>query len=262
MSRRIYGTTVGTNLNPQKTAEAISDHIAQAVVASGGRVYVGSGEMPEGYNVQIDPEGEILDLASLMTEDEVEEAIDKALDDFKPPASGGENADIYTVVAEGGEQWIGFTYEELGITSIVDLKALQLAGRGLFYNHESDTNAVACFVKTKPEASVAYGKLIDSTLNVAVPHKEGEAPQRASFATDKAEYIEKISQNQYQNNDFSQVRVTAIGLHYLQSASDSGYLILPSRYIDWYGDNGIYMGLPAGYTWQPGATFTVKIWRW
>ena len=58
------------------------------VGGKGSGIYIGSGDMPEGFDVQIDPEGEVLDLASLMTEDEVEEAIDKALDDFKPPASG------------------------------------------------------------------------------------------------------------------------------------------------------------------------------
>ena len=58
------------------------------VGGKGSGIYIGSGDMPEGFDVQIDPEGEILDLAALMTEDEVEEAIDKALDDFKPPASG------------------------------------------------------------------------------------------------------------------------------------------------------------------------------
>ena len=44
---KIIGVTVGTPMNPQKFAEA---------GVSG--VYVGSGEMPEGYNVQIDPNGE------------------------------------------------------------------------------------------------------------------------------------------------------------------------------------------------------------
>lgn len=59
------------------------------VSVKGSGIYIGSGEMPEGYNVQIDPEGEILDLASLMTEGDVEQAIEDALEDFEPPESGG-----------------------------------------------------------------------------------------------------------------------------------------------------------------------------
>jgi hypothetical protein len=55
----------------------------------GSGIYIGSGEMPEGYNVQIDPEGEVLDLASLQTDDDVKKAIEEALEGFEPPESGG-----------------------------------------------------------------------------------------------------------------------------------------------------------------------------
>ena len=59
------------------------------VSVKGSGIYIGSGEMPKGYNVQIDLEGEILDLASLVTEDDVERSIEDALEDFVPPESGG-----------------------------------------------------------------------------------------------------------------------------------------------------------------------------
>lgn len=59
------------------------------VSAIGSGIYIGSGEMPEGYNVQIDPEGEVVDLASLMSDDDVEQAIEDALEDLGPPESGG-----------------------------------------------------------------------------------------------------------------------------------------------------------------------------
>lgn len=48
MSRKIIGNTVGTTLNPKKIGGT-----------GGSGVYVGSGEMPDGYNIQIDPSGEV-----------------------------------------------------------------------------------------------------------------------------------------------------------------------------------------------------------
>lgn len=42
-------------------------------------VYVGSGEMPEGYNIQIDLEGETADLDKLATKEYVSTAINEAL---------------------------------------------------------------------------------------------------------------------------------------------------------------------------------------
>ena len=59
------------------------------VGGKGSGIYIGSGEMPEGYNVQIDPEGEVLDLASLQTDEDVKKTIEEALEDFEPPESGG-----------------------------------------------------------------------------------------------------------------------------------------------------------------------------
>ncbi len=53
-------------------------------------VYVGSGEMPEGYNVQIDPTGEAPSADEFVTEAELAAAVKKALEDF---AGGGEVAD-------------------------------------------------------------------------------------------------------------------------------------------------------------------------
>lgn len=76
--RKIIGQTVGTPLNPDKFGGHVSDEqIAQAVAGymaehpaspSGGGVYVGSGEMPDGYNAQIDPDGEVLDLEEIIEE--------------------------------------------------------------------------------------------------------------------------------------------------------------------------------------------------
>ena len=44
MSKKIYGVPVATPLSPKKIVSA--------------QIYTGSGEMPEGYTFQIDPEGE------------------------------------------------------------------------------------------------------------------------------------------------------------------------------------------------------------
>ena len=76
----------------------LSDHFGAfgegIVVPTGrGNIYIGSGDMPEECDVQIDLNGKILDLASLMTEGEVDQAIEEALEDFEPPESGG------------GEEW-------------------------------------------------------------------------------------------------------------------------------------------------------------
>ena len=64
-------------------------NVEREVGGKGSGIYIGSGDMPEGCNAQIDLDGKILDLASLMTEDEVERSIEDALEDFEPPKSGG-----------------------------------------------------------------------------------------------------------------------------------------------------------------------------
>ena len=58
-------------------------------VPKGSGIYIGSGDMPEGYDVQIDPEGEPLDLDSFTTDEELEAAIRNALAEFEPPESDG-----------------------------------------------------------------------------------------------------------------------------------------------------------------------------
>lgn len=65
------------------------DEKGNVEIKGGSGIYIGSGEMPEGYNVQIDPNGEVLDLASLVSEDDVEQVIKDALEDLGPPESGG-----------------------------------------------------------------------------------------------------------------------------------------------------------------------------
>ena len=59
------------------------------VGGKGSGIYIGSGDMPEGCNAQIDLSGKILDLASLMTEDEVERSIEEAMEDLELPESDG-----------------------------------------------------------------------------------------------------------------------------------------------------------------------------
>ena len=54
-------------------------------------VYVGSGEMPDGYNVQIDPDGEPLDF--VIDPEAIKTAVDEYLDE-NPPAQGA--PDTYT----------------------------------------------------------------------------------------------------------------------------------------------------------------------
>lgn len=102
MSNTIYGTPVGTPISPKKIEEVLNPvktvngqapdengNVEIEVSGSGSCIYIGSGEMPEGYNVQIDPEGEVVDLANLPTSEDMKEAIDNALKDFEPETSGG-----------------------------------------------------------------------------------------------------------------------------------------------------------------------------
>lgn len=58
-------------------------------------VYVGPGEMPEGCNVQIDPEGELPE--DLIPEEVIRDAVNAYLDE-NPPAQGEPGADGYTPV--------------------------------------------------------------------------------------------------------------------------------------------------------------------
>lgn len=44
-------------VNGGQIAQAVEDYLAEHPVQGEGGVYVGSGDMPEGYNVQIDPNG-------------------------------------------------------------------------------------------------------------------------------------------------------------------------------------------------------------
>ena len=58
--------TVDPTYNPTsenaQSGKAVAQALAETVVGSG--VYVGSGEMPEGYNVQVDPNGEAYELSN------------------------------------------------------------------------------------------------------------------------------------------------------------------------------------------------------
>jgi hypothetical protein len=68
MRRKIIGATVGTNIspsamerkiNPVKSVNGVDpDENGNVEVKGNSGVYVGPGEIPEGYNIQIDPTGE------------------------------------------------------------------------------------------------------------------------------------------------------------------------------------------------------------
>ena len=77
---KIRGNTIGTTIKPEKNIlkatdlteaekKQVRENIGAVAVGEGGvgssDVYVGSGEMPEGYKVQIDPSGDIITLEAL-----------------------------------------------------------------------------------------------------------------------------------------------------------------------------------------------------
>lgn len=70
-------------------APDVKGNVEIHITGGASGIYIGSGDMPEGYNIQIDPEGEVVDLDKFQTDEEVQEAINKALEGFDPPDSGG-----------------------------------------------------------------------------------------------------------------------------------------------------------------------------
>lgn len=72
-------------------------------------VYVGSGEMPEGYNVQIDPDGDPFD--GIISPEAVEKAVEEYLEQ-NPPASGG---GIDVTGAEVGQTIVVKAVDENGV---------------------------------------------------------------------------------------------------------------------------------------------------
>ena len=69
-SMKIRGNTIGTPIKPEKNILKATDLTEEEKKQARGNigataVYVGSGEMPEGYDIQIDPSGDIITLESL-----------------------------------------------------------------------------------------------------------------------------------------------------------------------------------------------------
>lgn len=82
-----------------KNKNSLVDAINEAT-ETGSSIYIGSGDMPEGYDVQINPEGEPIDLDSFTTDEELAKAIAEALEGFEPPASGITEDQVSEMIAE------------------------------------------------------------------------------------------------------------------------------------------------------------------
>lgn len=87
---KIYGIPVGTSMSP--------DSISKRIGNTG--IFLGSGDMPEGFNVQIDPDGDALNL-----------------DDFKDvllPEAGPEHEGMFLRVVNGVATWMKIESAEGG----------------------------------------------------------------------------------------------------------------------------------------------------
>jgi len=117
--RKIIGATVGTPLSANKIKEKIkpvtsvngmeADEKGNVRLEVSG-VYVGTGEMPSGYNVQIDPNGE--GLAGLPCAAEVVEALPTPEARLRGKVilvhTNGEDKAYICVLKGGSYHWIGF----------------------------------------------------------------------------------------------------------------------------------------------------------
>ena len=59
-NRKIIGVTVGTTISPETMRKKLN------LTDDLSGVYVGSGDMPDGYNVQIDPNGSATDIVDMV----------------------------------------------------------------------------------------------------------------------------------------------------------------------------------------------------
>ena len=64
-----------TDVNGTKSFDVLNGEKGDRGEQGVSGVYVGSGDMPEGYNVQIDPDGEALDMNTLATKEYVDSAV-------------------------------------------------------------------------------------------------------------------------------------------------------------------------------------------
>ena len=167
-----------------------------------------------------------------------------------------ENCEIFTVIADGGESWIGFTYEELGISGPADVKAIMFSGENLIYVNESVTGSQQCFVKIKPEYSV-YGIVLQGSYTC----DSGPSANRNTFDTSKIEFIAPAvwaAEAEY----VPRASFVCFGNNHVTSQMQIHNNRYPPGDPGWYHSTGLWMGhINSESTWAAGAKFTVKIWR-